>query len=319
MFQLRPRVSTDIFMQKNIVTSGEKFTDIDALSCAVAYSELLTLEGKESEVVLPGILNTSITQAIKDWGIKYTTSPTFSDAEYTVVDVSDPEQIAEFVEEERIAKLFDHHLGFEGYWQERIGEKAQIEFIGACATLIWEEYKKRGREKNISKLSCDLLSVGILSNTLNFGAHITHDRDRQAFQELQALHPLSGEWIAQYFSDQEEDINKDIAESVTNDTKVITDLNLKHPLVIGQLELWNGSDFLEKNLELIKQTLSGFKSEYWFMSIPSLKEKKNYIYTEHPEIRELLSKVLDITFEGDRGVTQRLWLRKEILRELYSL
>jgi len=55
------------------------------------------------------------------------------------------------------------------------------------------------------------------------------------------------------------------------------------------------------------------------MSIPSLKEKKNYIYTENPEVKELLSKVLDITFEGNRGITKKLWLRKEILKELYSL
>lgn len=306
-------------MNRNIVTSGEKFTDIDALACAVAYSELLLLEGKESEVVLPGILNTSITQAIKDWGVIYNVSPTFVDADCIVVDVSDPEQIAEFVKEDCIVELFDHHLGFEEYWQERIGDKSHIEFIGACATLIWEEYKKRNQESNISVLSRNLLSVGILSNTLNFGAQITNERDKQAFQELQALYPLSPEWIEQYFSDQEKDINKGIVEAITNDTKVITDLNLNLPLVIGQLELWNGSDFLDKNLELIKQTLEGFKSEYWFMSVPSLKEKKNYIYTENPEVKELLTKVLDITFEGDRGVTQRLWLRKEILKELYSL
>ena len=306
-------------MTRNIVTSGQKFTDIDALACAVAYSELLILEGEDSEVVLPGIFNASVTQAIKNWGIRYSTAPSSLEAEYTIVDVSDPQQIAEFVEEGRIAKIFDHHLGFETYWQERIGTKAQIEFIGACATLIWEEYKKRGRENTISKLSGNLLSVGILSNTLNFGAQITDERDRRAFQELQALNKLSDEWIAQYFSDQEKDINKDIVKAVTNDTKVITDLNLKHPLVIGQLELWEGNNFLTSNTGLIKQALEKFGSEYWFMSIPSLREKKNYIYTENPEVKELLSKVLNIIFEGNRGVTGKLWLRKEILKELYSL
>lgn len=306
-------------MHQNIVTSGQRFTDIDALACAVAYSELLVLDGKESEVVLPGILNASVTQAIKDWGIEYTLSPTFTDADYTIVDVSDPLHMAECVTEDRIVKIFDHHLGFEDYWQERIGERAHIEFIGSCATLIWEEYRKRNQQEHISTLSRHLLAVAILSNTLNFGAQMTHERDQQAFQELQALHPLSDEWRAQYFADQEEAVNEDIAKALLNDTKIITDLNLKHPLVIGQLELWNGSDFLAKNTELIKQTLESFKSEYWFMSIPSLKEKKNYIYTENPEVKELLSRVLDITFEGERGVTKKLWLRKEILRELYSL
>lgn len=306
-------------MKTNIVTSGQKFTDIDALACAVAYSELLILGGQESHVVLPGTFNTSITQTIRNWGIRYTTEPPASDVEYTVVDVSEPAQIASFVREERLTGLFDHHPGFEEYWRERIGEKARIELIGACATLIWEEYKKRNQEKSISTLSSNLLSVGILSNTLHFGAQITHERDREAFRELQELHPLSAEWIARYFSDQEGDIRKDIALAVTNDTKVIDNLHLKHPLVIGQLELWNGRDFLTEHIELIQQTLKSFQSEYWFMSIPSIKEKRNYIYTENPEVKELLSQVLNITFDGDQGVTQKLWLRKEILERLYSL
>jgi len=306
-------------MNKNIVTSGQLFSDIDALACAIAYSELLILEGKESEVVLPGILNTSITQTIKDWGISYVTSPSFSDADYTVVDVSDLEHIAICAKENTIVEIFDHHLGFESYWKEKLGEKSRIEFIGACATLIWEEYKKRNQERNISMLSSNLLSVAILSNTLNFGAQITNQRDLQAFQELQSLNALSEEWIEQYFSDQEKDINKDVAEAIVNDTKVVTSLSTFPSLVIGQLELWDGSSFLEKNQNIIKEVLQGFKSDYWFMSIPSIGERRNYIYVENPEIKELLSKVLDITFEGNRGVTEKLWLRKEILKELHLL
>lgn len=303
--------------KKIIITSGQKFTDIDALACAVAYSELLLLEGKESEVVLPGILNTSITPTIKDWDIRYSVSPTFPDADSIVVDVSDPKQIAVCAREGNIIEIFDHHSGFESYWQEKIGKKSHIEFIGACATLIWEEYKKRKQGERISQLSSNLLSVGILSNTLNFGAQLTDQRDKQAFQELQGLYPLSAEWIERYFSDQEKNARENVATAITRDTKIITDLNLRHPLVIGQLELWDGGDFLTKNTESIRQTMKSFGSEYWFMSIPSLKEKKNYIYTENPEVKELLSKVLNIAFGGDKGITEKLWLRKEILKRLY--
>lgn len=303
-------------MQKYVVTSGQKFTDIDALACAVAYAEFLNRQGKESEVVLPGIFNASITQTVRDWDLSYRTTPSQLDALFVIVDVSDPEQIATCAKNKNIVEVFDHHSGFENFWQKRLGEKSHIEFIGACATLIWEEYRKRGM--GISLLSSNLLSVAIVSNTLNFGAQITHQRDHDAFRELQKHHPISQEWIARYFSDQEKDINTDIAHAISNDTKVITDLNLTDSLVIGQLELWDGKDFLNKNTDLIKETLLKHDSPYWFMTIPSLKETKNYIYTENPSVQVMLSEALGVVFQENIGVTDKLWLRKEILKKLYT-
>ena len=303
-------------MQKYVVTSGQKFTDIDALACAVAYAEFLNRQGKESEVVLPGIFNASITQTVRDWDLSYRTTPSQLDALFVIVDVSDPEQIATCAKNKNIVEVFDHHSGFENFWQKRLGGESHIEFIGACATLIWEEYRKRDME--ISLLSSNLLSVAIVSNTLNFGAQITHQRDHDAFRELQELHPLSLEWIEKYFLDQEKDINADVAHAISNDTKVITDLNLKDSLVIGQLELWDGKGFLYKNTGLIKETLMKHGSPYWFMTIPSLKETKNYIYTENPSVQVMLSEALGVVFQENIGVTDKLWLRKEILKKLYT-
>lgn len=305
-------------MRQNMVTSGQRFTDIDALACAVAYGELLVLEGQEAQVVLPGIFNTSIPQTVKDWGAQYVTAPSFSGADCTVVDVSDPAHMAVCAQENTIVEVFDHHLGFEAYWQERLGEKSHIEFIGACATLIWEEYQKRQQAKNVSALSGRLLSVAILSNTLNFGAAITDERDIQAFDELQLLHPLSSEWRAQYFLDQEQEIHENVAQAVTRDTKVITSLSAFPALTMGQLELWEGSGFLEKNQDTIKQALESFQGDFWLMSIPSIKEKRNYLYTENEALKDALSKALDMTFSGHFGTTPKLWLRKEILKALHS-
>lgn len=304
-------------MQKYVVTSGQKFTDIDALACAVAYAELLNRLGKESEVVLPGTFNASITQTIRDWDLNYRTAPSESGAPFVIVDVSDPEHIATCAKEGNIVEVFDHHTGFEDYWQKRIGEKSHIEFIGACATLIWEEYKKTDLE--ISRLSSNLLSVAIISNTLNFGAQITHQRDHDAFRELQGLHLLSPAWIEKYFLDREIDINGDVATAISNDTKVNTDFHLDNSLIIGQLELWDGKDFLYKNTGLIQETLMKHGSPYWFMTVPSLKETKNYIYAEDPTVQAMLSKALGVVFQENIGVTDKLWLRKEILKKLYTL
>src|SRR3989344_4504224 len=115
-------------MEKIIVTTGQPFTDIDALACAIAYTELLRLEGKDAEAVLPGPLNKSITNEIKSWNLKF----------------------------------------------------LKTEMVGACATLIWEEYVKRKKSNEISEMSGNLLSTAIISNTLNFNAMVTTDRDKKS-------------------------------------------------------------------------------------------------------------------------------------------
>lgn len=62
-------------MKKIVVTSGQPFADIDALSCAIAYSELLNKEGRNAEAVLPGPLNKSITETLKSWKLDYSKHP----------------------------------------------------------------------------------------------------------------------------------------------------------------------------------------------------------------------------------------------------
>jgi nanoRNase/pAp phosphatase (c-di-AMP/oligoRNAs hydrolase) len=66
-------------MKNYVVTSGEAFTDIDAFACAIAYGELLKLEGSNVEVVLPGPLNHSITPTIRSWNFEFKTEPSFSE------------------------------------------------------------------------------------------------------------------------------------------------------------------------------------------------------------------------------------------------
>src|SRR3989344_5793327 len=172
-------------MVKVVVISGQLYSDIDVLACAIAYSELLSKKGKESYAVLPGPLNKSVTNSVKSWGLNFQKVPPDGEKKFVIVDMSNQEYIAEFVDENKVIEVFDHHEGFADYWRGKIGKKSRIEMIGACATLIWEEYKKAGLDKDISKVSANLLYTAIASNTLNFNADITNVRDRHAFIELE--------------------------------------------------------------------------------------------------------------------------------------
>lgn len=135
---------------KIVVTAGDKYTDIDVLACAVAYTELLKSDGKNAEAVLRGPLNKSITDEIRKLNYDYKTEFTGADA-FVIVDVSHPDYIANFVKEDKIVELYDHHTGFEKHFKKLLGNNSHIELIGAAATLIWEEFKKRGMSKKIKK------------------------------------------------------------------------------------------------------------------------------------------------------------------------
>lgn len=306
-------------MKHTIVTVGEVFTDIDAVACVIAYVELLRLEGKTAEAFLPGTLNNSVTRSIREWGLDYLTTPSTPDAEYVVMDVSDPKYIATAATTGTIAEVYDHHPGFEAYWQERLGERSHIEPIGACATLVWEAFEKRGKANEISLVSARLLAAAILSNTLNFGAVITHERDHRAFQTLWKRSDLPDTWIAAYFAEQEAAVTGNVTQAIIDDTKVFTIDTVPFPFTIGQLELWDGSSFLKRESPTVKAALETFGHPHWIMSIPSLSELRNHFYCENTELKAVFERGLGLKFEGDYATSDRLWLRKEILKEFQTL
>lgn len=118
-----------------IVTSRARYIDIDAYAGCVAYAELLEIQGEEARAVSTAPLNESITKTVRSWPAKFSTdySPSVRD-EYIVIDVSDPEHFDIFVQLTRVTEIIDHHPGFEQYWHEKLGEKAQIERVGSVAT-----------------------------------------------------------------------------------------------------------------------------------------------------------------------------------------
>jgi len=75
-----------------IVTSGTKYTDVDVLACATAYSDLLNLLNKPATAVLYGPLNASITKTVKSWKLNYKSrhSPKPKDC-FVLVDTSNPD------------------------------------------------------------------------------------------------------------------------------------------------------------------------------------------------------------------------------------
>lgn len=309
-------------MNKIGVITARYTSDMDSLACAVAYAELLNLEGKDAEVYITEELNSSVTEEIKTWGFKYEKEPKQEDLksmQYVIVDTTDPHTFPKFVEEDKIIEIYDHHNGYEEMWKKRIGDKAKIEMIGACATMIWEEYKKRGYAEKISQLSAKLLYAAIISNTLNFKATITSPRDAQAFKEISPIADLPKDWIDKYFVDQEQFIYSNPREAIINDVKIIEFPNLGTKITIGQVELWNSRKFVMDYKPLIREVLDNFDHRQWFFNAPCISKGKNYIYTENDDIKKLLTDNFSVVFEDGVGETNKLIERKEFVKGILTL
>lgn len=303
-------------MEKIIVTTGQLFTDIDGLACAVAYTELLLIEGKVAQCILPGLLNKSVTKTIRGWDfefdIRIKQRPTFS-LSYVLVDISEKEFFSNFVSKKDIIEIFDHRHGFEDYWKEKLGINSHIEMVGSCATLVFEEFEKRKVLPSLSKSSANLLTTAIISNTLNFKASVTTDRDRKAYNKLKKYSDLPKNWIEIYFQEQDTSKLINIYDAIINDTKNI------NGTVIGQLEMWNSKELFNKHLNEIQRSMESFGKSDWFLTSPSISEETNYIFTTNENIKKLLEKAIGVKFDNNIGKTNKLWLRKEIAEKMREI
>ena len=302
-----------------IVTSGQQYTDIDALACAVAYAELLRFEGKKAEAILPGPLNHSVSPTVRSWDFSFSSEGAAEGDQYVIVDVSNPASFARFVKKENIVEIFDHHYGFEEEWQDALGENCHIETIGACATLVWEEIIRRGYASACSKSSARLLLTAIISNTLNFGAHISNERDRRAYEQLHDMADVAPDWTARYFAEQEQYVLQNVPAAIQGDTKIAMIPGFEEGVVVGQMELWDSGAFLKAHMNIIKKTLEGYGHAHWIMCLPSVGEGKTYFYTESPDLYSLFGKILNIGFDNGLAVAPELWLRKEIRKKLLEI
>lgn len=298
-----------------VVTSGSSYIDIDAYAGCIAYAELLNLLGEEAVAASSAPLNESITPTIRKWevGLARNYTPAKDDT-FVLVDISDPEFFDRFVEPSKVVEIIDHHMEFTAMWHRKLGVKSHIEFIGAACTLVYERWAQAEEIPNISETSARLLLAGILDNTLNFEAAVTTERDRRAYDDLKQYAHLPEDWPAQYFEECQKTIMEDLGKAISNDVKIMDFPSLGHKIHVGQLVVWNGKRIIESHLRGLRETMAMI-GESWYLSIVSIKESKNYLVTNSEDIQHFLEELLNTHFVDSIATTDRLWLRKEIMKK----
>ena len=299
-----------------VITSGPKYLDIDAYACAVAYAELLNLLGEPAIAYSSAVLNESITPTILSWNSEFSTSyvPKSEDT-FTIVDVSEPKYLDAVVAIDRVDEVIDHHVGFGDFWSAKRQTKVTLDFIGAAATLIYEKWIQADRFLDMSETSARLLLSAILDNTLNFQAAITSNRDHAAYAALLPIANLPEDWTSIYFSECQSKIMRDIQIALKNDTKMQTFKQLGgEEIAIGQLVIWDAREIVDTRIGELSSTMHD-KSSWWFINVVSISEGISYFITDNNAIKEWAEKLLKVSFVDEVAKADRLWLRKEIVKE----
>jgi inorganic pyrophosphatase len=299
-----------------VVTSGLTFLDIDAYASCVAYAELLGLQGIEAIAFSSANINESVTQTIRLWKaplvINY--EPSSSDS-FILVDVSEPDFLEKYVDIDRVEEVIDHHVGYEKFWKEKIGSKANLEFIGAACTQVYESWVKAGLLEQMSERSARLLVSGILDNTLNFKAGVTTKRDHQAYEALLMIANLPNDWTAQYFQECEQTIFVDISGALINDTKMMQFKNLDSGnIAFGQLVIWDAKRAVDEYRNSVEETMAS-KSEDWFVNAVSISDGQSFFLASNDKVAKWAEQILNVKFNNGLAPAEKLWLRKEIVKQ----
>lgn len=300
--------------QPVILTAGSTYLDIDAYACCVAMAELLYLQGKNAIAYSTAPCNYSVCNSlIEKEHIDHHLPQDFSaeDVKYIIVDVSDPEFLKDSVPLEQVIEVYDHHVGFEEYWTNRIGEGAHIEFIGAAATLIYREWKRAGLQEQMSRSTTLLLIAAILDNTLNLTSSNTTKEDIEVFQALCHKENIDETWCANYFSEVQKSVEADLENALFGDIKTIHGNDILPPKV-AQLCVWDADSILVRLSEI--RGWFANSTESWMINIIDIKHRCSYFVCDDGKCQRGLEKNFDIRFESGVARTPVSYLRKEIIK-----
>lgn len=288
--------------------------DLDGTACGFAYLEFLKKSGynnlflsfigsyhEETEFVFRkfGIIPPAIIKDFKPFD------------SIILVDASDASVFGELLDCSKVIEIIDHRSVNE---KEKFSKaKIQIEMVGSAATLITEKFINSNIQ--ISFESAVLLYSAIVSNTLNFRASVTTERDKQAASWL--LHKVKlpdNYWEILFLSKSDVSLDK-LTQKINHDYAIIIIKTEK--IGVGQLEIMDGGKLVKERFGEIKDIMLKIKTEnnlkYVFINIIDLRDLCGYILAFDDITKVLIEKALRMKFVENTLILEKALMRKEIM------
>lgn len=278
-------------------------------------AELLRLKGENAVAYSAAPCNYSVCPSLKEAGQILQSLPdgvSAETAEYVIVDVSDPVFLKSSVPLDQVTAVYDHHVGFEEYWAERIGDGAHIEFIGAAATLVYREWTRAGLQDRMSRSTALLLIAAILDNTLNLTSANTTDEDRAVLRALCQRENITEEWCASYFSEVQTAVEADLKNALLNDMKTVRN-NPVLPPRVAQICVWDANRILAKLSEI--RSFFADCPDSWMINLIDIKHRCSYFVCDDCGYQAKIEEIFDVRFEEGVAKTPISYLRKEIIKK----
>jgi manganese-dependent inorganic pyrophosphatase len=298
---------------KPILITGYVNPDTDAVAGMIAYCEFLQKNGKNAVTGILGEPHDEAKYILDNYKIPYPQTIPNSDGfdQIVLVDTSNLISIEGKISPEKVIEIIDHRRIHEA--DKFPNAKVQIELVGSASTLIAEKFIKNNT--NITKESAILLCGAIISNTLNFKAGVTTDRDKIAFEYLNKIAELPSNFSKELFEAKSDLSGEKLKERILGDLVWFIIGNKK--VSIAQLELIGAGKLIKERVNEIVEILEDIKTEMKldliFQNTIDLEECKNFFITNDIEAQKLLEKIFNIKFSGFVAERPNLIMRKQIV------
>ncbi|HHY74787.1 MAG TPA: manganese-dependent inorganic pyrophosphatase [Bacillus bacterium] len=177
---------------EKILILGHKNPDTDSICSAIAYNDLKTKLGFNTEAIRLGQINGETKYALDYFGIKEPRLVEAVAAEVNtviLVDHNERQQSADDITEVRIAEVIDHHR--VANFETKDPLYFRVEPVGCTATILNKMYKENGVA--IEKEIAGLMLSAIISDSLLFKSPTCTQEDIDAAKELAAIAGVNAE------------------------------------------------------------------------------------------------------------------------------
>ncbi len=299
--------------KREILVTAYSNPDLDGIACAIAYAEFLReSQNKDATAALFGIPHREAKFVFKTFKIhppEDAEEILAKDPDIILVDASDLRGISNKINPSRVIELIDHRKvnQADGFPNAKI----QIELVGSAATLIAEKFFIN--KKKISSISAALLYSAIISNTVNFQANVTTNRDKTMAKWLLTQFSIPPAYIHNMFAYKSQ-FTEPLIDVIDHDFATFEFSNIK--IGIGQLEIVNVDQFIVQELQNIRSVLKKIKEDkkldIIFLSAIDLEKAENTFVTIDNQSQELLHKTLNLQFKNDIARKKGIMMRKTI-------
>jgi manganese-dependent inorganic pyrophosphatase len=301
-------------MKGKILVTGYMEPDLDGTACAYAYAEFLKIRGedvvagafgkphREAQFVLDRFKINGLENAEKLAGkCKWT----------ILVDASDYSKgVSRKIKPADVIEVIDHRKINEAH--KFPNAKVQIELVGAAATLIAEKF--HAEKIPISKESALLLYAAIASNTINFKAPLTTERDIKMAQWLSSKAAVPKDLVHDMFVHKSR-LDKPLKQVLIDDAAFFTFGGKS--LAALQLEIVDAEKFVESSGEKIRKAIEAIKKEtkcdLIYLSLIDVEKAYNIFMVIDEASANLLNSAVKVRFSKDTARTSSIIMRKQTI------